>query len=273
MVAALRTQSFCKPKELRLSAISTAPLNESVTDTVRSWGVSLKSEYNPAEDDTFTLIDVSEPEFFDKIVNLAKVDEVIDHHPGFEEYWQKRIGSSADIEFIGAACTMVYERWKAADLFGKMSDTSARLLICGILDNTLNFNAKVTTQRDIDAYNTLLTRADLPSGWTAQYFTECQEAILRDAVTAVRNDTKTLQFRTYMGPMRVGQLVVWDGKQVFTKYKDVLRSALSESGPDWFINLISISERKNYFITDTTWSSRVAYQTIWRTLRRLCRHH
>lgn len=233
-------------------AASTSPLNESVSRSVLSWEAPFKLEYRPSPDDAFVVIDVSDPEHFDKIVDLDKVDEVIDHHPGFEEYWQQRIGYGARIEFIGAACTLVYERWVASGLLDKMSTTSARLLICGILDNTLNFNAGVNTQRDIDAYNALLTRADLPTDWTAQYFTECQEAILSDAFAAVRNDTKSLVFTTYSPhPMRVGQLVVWDGAQVLAKHLDTLRSAFADTQADWFINLVSIGEKKNYFVADS----------------------
>lgn len=231
-------------------AVSTAPLNESISETVRSWQAPLKTEFSSSGDDTFTLIDVSDPDYFDKIVDPNRVDEVIDHHPGFEQYWQERIGEKAHIEFIGAACTLVYERWKAADLLGKMSVVSARLLVCGILDNTLNFGAKVTTQRDIDAYDTLLAQADLPDDWTAQYFTECQEAILGDAVAAIQNDTKTLTFKSFEQPICFGQLVVWDGKQVLAEHSDVLREALSAVKPEWFMNLISVGERKSYFVTD-----------------------
>jgi inorganic pyrophosphatase/exopolyphosphatase len=133
-----------------------------------------------------------------------------------------------------------------------MSVLSARLLICGILDNTLNFGAKVTTPRDIEAYDTLLAQANLPDDWTAQYFTECQEAILHDAVAAIQNDTKTLSFKSFEQPICFGQLVVWDGKQVLTEHQDVLKEALANIKPDWFMNLISVGERKSYFVTDNT---------------------
>ena len=35
---------------------------------------------------------MSDPAYFDKVVDVEKVDEVIDHHPGFEQHWQDRIG-------------------------------------------------------------------------------------------------------------------------------------------------------------------------------------
>ena len=233
-------------------AISTAPLNGSISATIRSWQAPLQTDYEPSKNDTFTLIDVSDPAFFDKIVDLERVVEVIDHHPGFEEHWQDLLGDNSHIEFIGAACTLVYERWKAADMLGKMSILSARLLICGILDNTLNFGAKVTTPRDIEAYDTLLAQADLPDDWTSQYFTECQEAIMQDPVAAIQNDTKILSFKSFQNPICIGQLIVWDVNQVLAEYQDELQKTLSNIKPDWFMNLISIGERKSYFVTDNT---------------------
>ncbi|HSW91045.1 MAG TPA: hypothetical protein VLG09_00180 [Candidatus Saccharimonadales bacterium] len=231
-------------------ALTTAPLNESISKTVRSWHVSLETKYTPSLSDTFTLIDVSDPGHFDKVVDLTRVDEVIDHHPGFESYWQEHIGDDAHIEFIGAACTLVYEQWKAAGLLEKMSVTSARLLVCGILDNTLNFGASVTTQRDIDAYDALLAQADLPDNWTAHYFTECQEVILSDPVTAIRNDTKVLMFKSFDKPVCIGQLVVWDGDQVIAQHEKALRESLVQTRSEWLINLISVGDRKSYFVTD-----------------------
>jgi inorganic pyrophosphatase len=230
-------------------AASGSILNESITPTVRSWGAQIETDYQPAPDDTFVLTDVSEPEHFDPMVDVDRVVEIIDHHPGLEAFWEERIGDGANIEFIGAACTQVYESWKKAGLLDKMSVTSARLLICGILDNTLNFGAKVSTERDEAAYHDLLTRADLPEDWTAQYFSECQESILADAVNAIKNDTKQMKFQSYPETIAVGQLVVWDGKQVFDQHANVLRETMASIRPDWLINLVSIKEGKSYFIS------------------------
>ncbi len=231
-------------------SVSTAPLNESISQTVRSWQAPLKTKYVPNKNDTFSLIDVSDPKYFDKIVDLNRVDEVIDHHVGFEQYWQERIGESATIEFIGAACTLVYERWKVAGLSKEISVRGARLLVCGILDNTLNFGAQVTTSRDITAYKELLAKADLPDDWTAQYFTECQAAILQDPLAAMRNDTKILSPKSFDKSVSFGQLVVWDGKAMLTQYQKVLQTAAKATKLDWFMNLVSVGEQKSYFVSD-----------------------
>ena len=231
-------------------AFSTAPLNESISATVRSWNAPLTNDYSPSDDDTFILVDVSEPDFLDKTVELDKVIEVIDHHLGFEEYWQERIGDKLHIEFIGAACTLVYERWKASGLFDSMSTLSARLLVCGILDNTLNFGAKVTTPRDIEAYDQLLAKANLPEDWTAQYFSECQASIMQDVANAIQNDTKTVAFKSFKQPVSFGQLVVWDGKQTLAEHQEQLEVTMSAQKSEWFLNVVSVGERTSYFVTD-----------------------
>ena len=228
-------------------AASTAPLNESVSKTVRTWPVELVTDYRPSPDDEYVLIDVSEPEFFDRFVVQDRVTGVIDHHPGLEEYWHQKIGERATIEFIGAACTLVFERWQAAELLDKMSTTSARLLLCGILDNTLNFGAKVTTDRDRQAYEALKPIAKLSDDWTAQYFQECQAAILVDPKAAVDNDTKVLDLKTSVQPIRVGQLVIWEAGPVLEQYSNVIAETLSANHSDWFLNLVSVGEGRSYF--------------------------
>ena len=233
-------------------AVSTSELNESITKTVRSWGAAIDREYTPSEADSFVLVDVSQPEHFDQFVEVDRVAEVIDHHPGYENYWHSRIGDAAQIEFIGAACTQVYENWKQAGLLDKMSVTSARLLVCGILDNTLNFGAKVSTARDEQAYRDLLVRAHLPDDWTATYFSECQESIFADAALAIKNDTKLLNFKTYPDQIAFGQVVVWDGKQVLEQHLDVLREAMLARSTEWMINVVSVAEGLSYFISDNS---------------------
>lgn len=232
------------------AAVSTVPLNESISATVRSWKAPLQTTYTPSPEDTFIAIDLSDPDFFDKIVDLERVEGVIDHHVGFEKYWQEKIGDKARIEFIGAACTLVYESWVEAGLLEQMSETSARVLICGILDNTLNFGALVTTKRDQDAYEALLKIANLPDDWKAQYFSECQASIIEDIGNALKNDTKIPTFNSFDAPVCFGQLTVWDAQKVLSEKAQEIATTLSAIKPKWFLNLISVSERKSYFVSD-----------------------
>jgi inorganic pyrophosphatase/exopolyphosphatase len=228
-------------------AVSSSTLNESITEETRSWDVEFSSRYTPSTEDTFTLIDVSDPSHFDPIVDLNRVEAVIDHHPGYEEFWNSRVGTDAHIEFIGAACTQVCELWEHAGLLDNMSQNSARLLVCGILDNTLNFSASVSTDRDVAAYKKLLPIAKLPENWVEKYFSDCSTAITKDFSSALGNDTKKLQFLTYERETAVGQIVVWDASKIIDDYSEQIEKVLGALRPDWFINIVSVSEGKSRF--------------------------
>ena len=229
-------------------AASTAIWNESITPTIRMWPTELQTTYQANADDTFVIIDLSELRYFDTFVDPQRVVEVIDHHPGFEDYWQERIGKGANIEFIGAACTLVYERWQQAGLLDQMSSTSARLLSAGILDNTLKFLAGVTSERDKKAYAELVKHADLDDDWPAQYFGECQQSMLKNIAKALQTDTKTAHYPSLDHAIDAGQLVVWDAAEIITNHMQTIQETMNLSGPEWFVNIVSISEGKSYLL-------------------------
>ena len=228
-------------------AASSAPLNESIPRSLRVLGIGLE-EYRVGEKDEFIIVDVSKEDFFDPIVKNGTVVEVIDHHPGQEKYWQEKIGDKADIEFIGASCTQIFERWQTDNRLQEMNPEIARLLAAGILDNTLNFNADVTTQRDRNAYEVLKQIGGLPEDFAAQYFTECQASIEDNFEQAVSNDIKTME-ETPKLPHSFGQLTVWDAKAFALDKKDLITQILNNRDSDWALNLISIGEGRSYFLS------------------------
>lgn len=243
-------------------AFSSATMNDSITATIRSWDAPFTTAYKKQDGDTFVLIDVSEPENMEKLARIDEVEEVIDHHVGHEEFWHNLIGNKSTIEFIGAACTQVYEKWVEADLLHTISQTSARLLISGILDNTLNFKATITTSRDITAYEELLKIANLPSDWTAQYFSECQESILNDIRTALKNDTKSMKFHNIdVNSVAFGQLVIWNAEQAVTDYRPQFEQTMETFSKNWLVNIVGIDDGRSYFLgsneTVEEWATKI----------------
>lgn len=243
-------------------AVSEAPLNESVTGTIRTWPALVDREYTAKPDDEFVLIDVSDPEQFDSVVVLDRVVKIIDHHSQHAQEWQQKLGARAQIEVVGAACTQVWEHWRDGGLLDQMSQTSARLLLCGILDNTLNFQAYVTTARDTTAYADLRLRAGLSEDWPQQYFEECERAILNDVGAALINDSKELVLPGFaLHRVGVGQLVVWHGRQVAINDIQKITAVLSELYTEWFANIVGIGDRRSYLICTNErlrdWLSRV----------------
>ncbi len=242
-------QELLNLKGMPAIAVSSSQWNESISPTVRMWGAPLTVMYNDAEDDSFVLVDVSDPDSLDEVVKVEKVEEVIDHHTGYEEFWRTKLGEKADLQFIGAACTMVYERFRDSGLLLSISELSSRLLITGILDNTLNFKAQVTSDRDHEAFNALLPKAHLPQDWPRQYFSECQASIESDLGLAIRNDVKSMVFPFAKFPIRFAQLTIWDGRELLQKRKEELMKALNQMYNSWILNIISITEGKSYVVS------------------------
>lgn len=229
-------------------AASTAVWNESITKSLQALGAPFSTDYSPQYDDQFIIVDLSNPSQFDKLVNEEHVIEVLDHHPGFEQYWAEKIGEGSHIEFLGAAATLIYEQWVQSGKADQMSQQSAKLLTAAILDNTLNFGACVTNDRDRAAYRFLIRHTNLGGNWETKYFTECQEAILADLAVALRNDTKFLKFSGLDEELCLGQIVVWDAKSVIADEQDTIANVLGSMRDAWMANVVSISDGRSYFV-------------------------
>jgi inorganic pyrophosphatase/exopolyphosphatase len=234
-------------------AATSSKLNESIPERIRHFHAPIELAPRTEPGDTYTLVDISDPNHFDPIVDLERIDEIIDHHPGTEQYWRQYLGQLADIEFIGAASTLIYERWARAGLLNSMSQLSAVLLASGILDNTLNFGATITTSRDKEAYRDLQRIGRLPDDWPQTYFYDCQKGIESNLETAIRNDTKILEFKGQPNVYAVGQIVIWDAQSIITDHIDTIKRTASSIQPNWFMNVVSIKGDRSYFVcTDPT---------------------
>jgi inorganic pyrophosphatase/exopolyphosphatase len=224
-------------------------LNNSVTDSVRSWGLEYVTTptYPDAE---YVLVDVSDPAHIADCAKHGTVTEVYDHHPGYELYWQEKIGERSHIEPIGAAATLIWEEFKRRGHAKTISPKSAQLLAIAILSNTLNFGAVITHDRDRLAYAELQAIAPLTSEWVAQYFTEQEQAVVKDVHQSIISDTKVFVPPTLPFTLTIGQLELWDGSSFLSAHTDTISSALESFGHDhWIMSIPSLSEKKNHFYT------------------------
>lgn len=234
-------------KGIPAKAISTAKTNESITKSLWQFNEKLDKQ-EKSEEDEYIVIDVSNQEYFDEIVTEDRIIEVIDHHTGFETYWREKLGEKADIEFIGAVATKIVERYEQSNLLDKMSKEIAYLLMAAILDNTLNFKAKVTTPRDKRAYQKLEKIVGNDSNYSEKYFLECQEDMEKNLVQAIQNDTK-LEHVNEIIPYVFGQLTVWDKKNILEN-KDMVYETLRAFGDEWMMNLICLKDEKSYILSE-----------------------
>lgn len=220
-------------------------LNATVSKTIRSFDLNFASTYQCSDKDEFILVDVSNPKFFANCVNEERVTEVWDHHQGFEDYWQQKIGKH-NIEAVGACATLIWEEFEKRNQ--PISETSANLLYTAIFSNTLNLSSCNTTTRDIEAASKLLSQTNLPDNWIESYYQETQADILQDFEYAIRNDTKEVNI---MGQtVTIAQLEFWQVNDLLSmdNIEDLAQDLLGKN-EFWFLTIPCISENKNYFIT------------------------
>lgn len=233
-------------KGITSKAVSTAKLNGSITKKLLELDIKL-DKYEPKEDDEFIIVDVSDKNFFDNIVKENKIIEVIDHHTGFETYWKQSLGSSSNIDFIGSVVTIIFELYERENLQDKITKDISYLMMSAILDNTLNFKAKVTNYRDIIAYQKLKRIARSSENYAKEYFLDCQQIIKNDLKKSLEDDTK-IGIVSEKLPSVFSQLTVWDKNIIFDN-KKLIFDTLNNFGSEWILNLICLEEEKSYIIS------------------------
>ena len=222
--------------------------NASITQTVRDWDLSYRT--TPSQlDALFVIVDVSDPEQIATCAKNKNIVEVFDHHSGFENFWQKRLGGESHIEFIGACATLIWEEYRKRDM--EISLLSSNLLSVAIVSNTLNFGAQITHQRDHDAFRELQELHPLSLEWIEKYFLDQEKDINADVAHAISNDTKVITDLNLKDSLVIGQLELWDGKGFLYKNTGLIKETLMKHGsPYWFMTIPSLKETKNYIYTE-----------------------
>lgn len=220
------------------------PLNASLTKEIRSWGITIETEINQNTQDSFIVVDVSEPSFIAKVATEKNIIELFDHRYGFEEYWKNLLGEKAKIEMVGSCATLIWEEFKKSGI--PINSLNANLLTIAIVSNTLDFKSSVTTDRDVVAFNELQVFVDLPNNWKEVYFKEQSEYVFHNPTQAILEDTKGI-----VKEWTFGQLELWKGKDFVDNHLDIAKEALSSLGnPKWLLSIPSISEGINYIYTE-----------------------
>lgn len=229
---------------------TTAP-NYSVPESLR-----LKSFENQifslAPNDQVIILDTSRPELIHQFTKDEQILEIIDHHPGYEEYWRKRIGDRAIIEKIGAVATSIFEWWGECWDYSKIPPEIAKLLLAAILDNTLNFNAEITTPRDHKAAQNLAKIINQPlEDFTAWYFDTVSRTIHDDLENALTKDIKTINIPKINQEVTFGQLTLWEASTIINEESNFHNIMQQQTAPNWLVSIINISEKRNYILASS----------------------
>lgn len=229
-------------KKEQSKIVVTAEFNSSITKKYRD--LSFNKSVPNLGNTEFVIMDVSDPNHFEKFVDTDFVSHIFDHHPGHESYWSEKIGNNSMIEPIGAAATLIFREYKKENLLQKISPLSAELLAVAILSNTLNFQAKITKEEDKIAYNELKTLFDYSPQFEEQYFLEVQASIEKNILDSLKNDSKQINSELF-----IAQLEVWDSKQIVDSFQKEIKQFLQSANSKFsFLNLIELSKKRNILI-------------------------
>ena len=239
-------------------AYSSAIINYSIPQCIAELGLinkSLPKEIGTAKVQ-YIIVDVSDPSYLDKNISISDVIEVYDHHVGYEDYWNDKIGrSNTHIEFIGAAATLIYRLFVSCGLQDQMIKSTAKLLVAAILDNTLNLTSKNTTEEDRRAFANLCRMADVDSEWCVHYFSEVQKQIEDNLYSAIFGDIKHIKHSALL-PDRIAQLCVWDALKTLDKLTNI-RKWFGESGNTWLLNIVDIQKHCSFCVCDNKYYQKI----------------
>lgn len=223
-------------------AVTTAKLNESIPEVIKEMNFQFDEKVELTDHTKFIILDVSNPDFFDTFVKRENIIEIIDHHTGYEKYWS-HTNIKAQIEFIGSICTILFEKIAEAKKEELLDQDLCKVLIAGILDNTLNLKSSNTTKRDRYAYQELLRIGKINKDWSKNYFHSCYGEMEKNLEESIINDIK-IEKTSSLLPEVFGQLIVLQKDTILHNIDKVL--AVFSEYEEWIFNVISLEDGKSY---------------------------
>lgn len=218
-----------------------------VTYLVKKFG--LKTEEDKTADlGKVILVDASELRDLDKFIQLENVIEIIDHRKVNDA--ELFTNAKIQIEFVGSAATLIAEKFYKQNI--NISVSSATLLYGAIVSNTLNFRAKVTTDRDRQMAEWLNKKLGLTQEFIDDMFRAKSDVSGEKLALRTEADFAWFQF----GKQKIGcaQLEIMDVKSLVNSRKpeilQILEDLKVKDGLDKiFMSFIDLGEGFNAFIT------------------------
>lgn len=168
----------------------------------------------------------------------ADVVEIIDHHRLAAEKTRNPIFVAS--EPVGSTCTVVYHqflRWGVP-----VDETTARLLLAGIVSDTALLKSPTTTDLDVSAVQALCTIAHIGNfkEFGEQVFTSASVLTKADPLQVIESDFKVYEEKSVrfgIGQVEVTTLETVD--EVKQRYLDQLETVRQKLGLDWAMLMIT----------------------------------
>ncbi len=192
-------------------------------------------------------------------VESANILEIIDHHR--LNAMKTSIPLFIDAEPLGSTCTIVYQLFLRNGL--RPSPQTARILLTGIISDTLVLKSPTTTQTDIGSAYSLaaMCRIDLED-YGRKVFSNIEGLSSREPVSAISSDFKTYSEKSMK--IGIGQCEVTtlkDLEEYCSTYLNALDAVKAREGLDWALLMITdvISEHSILLSTDCSSEKQLPY--------------
>jgi inorganic pyrophosphatase/exopolyphosphatase len=229
----------------------TGPFNNTISRSLqeRATPFIMRTPPKDLNQSSFILVDVSDPQHFEKFVDINRIEKIFDHHFGYNDFWQERLGDDANIVSIGACATLIWQEFQKVG-YSNISPFAAELLATAILSNTLSLKASITTEADCKALAILEKRAHFSSTWRQDYYQGTYNLFLQCPEQAILSDTKNVQ--VFGQTIFFCQIETWEPLYLM---KQIPFNRICETlfkGYKWVLNVINISQGYNYILTNTS---------------------
>lgn len=208
------------------------------------------------------LMDHNEPSQSIKGLETANIVEIIDHH---------RLGALKtilpiymDIEPLGSTCTIVYQQYLKHNL--KPDEKEAKVLLAGLISDTVILKSPTTTQIDIETANELQKLANVNlNEFAEKMFSSMGGLTPDDAVEKIESDFKIYSENGVS--VGIGQCEVVTLKDI-DDYKEAYLKTLDEvrlkNSLNWAMLLITdvIKEASVLLTTDFKLNKSIQYKKI-----------
>lgn len=200
-----------------------------------TYNINLKNINKIKEDDEVILVDTNRLKGLPNAINESQIKEVIDHHRK-TNWLSKQKGVKVQIELIGAAATLIAEKFKNDKI--NISKESAILLYNGIISNTMNLKISMTSEKDKEMAKWLKKQCkEITDKKTKEIFIKKSDIIdrLREEMEVEFKD----EFITISWSM--GQLEIADVEGFLEKYEKNIRAVLNIVKNENNVEFISVN--------------------------------
>ena len=199
------------------------------------FNIKLNDKMDVSSDDDIIMVDNNELNFLPTCIQKEKIIEIIDHHTRCK--WIDEMPNiKCQIEFIGAAATIVAERYKKKEIIP--SREAAILMYYGIISNTMNLKIKMTTDRDREM-----------ARWLKSIVPEINDDITREIFIKKSEIGDNLEEEMEIGfknrfvsiKWSIGQLEVANAEEFIGKYYKDMQSIMDKVSKENDIDYISVN--------------------------------